>query len=167
MGRAQIAHSEIEPRLHLPIGVLGQTDGAGLGDAFQSRGDIDAVAHQIAVALLDHVAEMDADAKLDAALRRQAGVALDHAVLHLDGAAHGVDDAAELDDGSVAGALDDAPVMHGDGRIDQIAAERPQPRQDAILVGASEPAVADHVRHQNRREFPGLGHGFAPSQELD
>ena len=70
---------------------------AGLGDTFQSRGDIDAVAHQVAVALLDHVAEMDADPELDAPLRREAGVALDHAVLHLDGAAHGVDHAAELD----------------------------------------------------------------------
>ena len=162
LGRAQIAHGKIEPRLHLPIGVLGKTDGAGLGDAFQSRGDIDAVAHQIAVALLDHVAEMDADAELDAALGRKAGVALDHTVLHLDGAAHGIDHAAELNDGSVAGALDHAPIMDGDGRVDQIAAQRSQPRQCAILVGASKPAVSDHIRHQNRREFPGLGHGVPP-----
>ena len=54
---------------------------------------------------------------------------------------------------AVAGALDDAPVMHGDGRVDQIAAQRPQPRQDAILVRAGEPAVADHVRAKNRRKF--------------
>ena len=59
---------------------------------------------------------------------------------------------------AVAGALDHAPVMHGDGRIDQIAAERPQPRQRAILVGAGEPAVSDHIGRQDRREFPGLGH---------
>ena len=75
-----------------------------------------------------------------------AGVALDHAVLHFDRAAHGVDDAAELDDAAVAGALDDAPVMHGDRWIDQIAAQRPEPRQDAILVRAREPAIADDVR---------------------
>ena len=60
---------------------------------------------------------------------------------------------------AVAGALDDAAVMHGDGRVDQIAAQRPQPRKRAILVGAGEPAVADDVGHQDRREFPGLGHG--------
>ena len=118
---------------------------------FEPRGDIDAVAHQVAVALLDHVAEMNADAELDAAIRRHAGVALDHAVLHFDRAAHGVDDAAELDDDAVAGALDDAPVMHGDGRIDEIAAQRPQPRQDAILVRAGEPAVADDVRDKGSR----------------
>ena len=44
---------------------------------------------------------MNANAKLDAALGRQAGVALDHAILHLDGAAHGVDHAAKFDEAAV------------------------------------------------------------------
>ena len=124
----------------------------------QARGDIDAVAHQIAVGLLDDVAEMNADAELDAALGRHAGVALDQAVLHFDRAAHRVDHAAELDKAAVAGALDDAPVMRGDGGIDQIAAQPPEPRQGAILVRAGEPAVADNIGDQDRRDFPGLAH---------
>ena len=86
---------------------------------------------------------MDADAKLDAALGR----------LHLDGAAHSVDYAAELHYGSITGAFDDAPVMHGDGGIEQIAAEPAEPRQCAILVGASEPAIPDHIRRKNSRNF--------------
>ena len=60
---------KIEPRAHLPVGVLGKADSAGLGDPLQPRGNIDAVAHQIAVALLDNVAEVNADAEFDAALR--------------------------------------------------------------------------------------------------
>ena len=68
---------------------------------------------------------MDADAEFDAPLRRQAGVALDEAVLNLDRAAHRVDHAAELDKNSVAGALDDASVMRVDGGVDQIAAQAP------------------------------------------
>ena len=134
----------------------------GSADALEPRGDVDAVAHEIAVALLDDVAEMNADAKLDATLRRQAGIALDHAALHFDRAAHGVDHAAKLDEAAVAGALNDAAVMDGDGRIDQVAAERPEPRQNAILVRPGEPAVADNIRDQNRRDLPGLAHG-APS----
>jgi hypothetical protein len=68
---------------------------------------------------------MDADAKLGAALRRQAGVALDHAVLYLDGAANGVNHAADLKDGTIAGALDHPPIMDGDYRVDQITNEAP------------------------------------------
>ena len=98
MGRAEIGDCEIEPPLDLPIGVLREADRAGLGDAFQACGDIDAVAHQIAVALFDDVPEVDANAEDDASVLRQAGVALDHGVLHFDRAAHGVDHAAEFDE---------------------------------------------------------------------
>jgi hypothetical protein len=41
---------------------------------------------------------MNPDAKLDTLLGWQARVALDHASLHLEGAAYGVDHAPELDD---------------------------------------------------------------------
>ena len=99
-------------------GLLGEADRAGLGDPLQSRRDIDAVAHEIAVALLDHIAEMDADAEIDAALGRHTGVALDHGVPDFESAAHRVDHAADFDQRAVAGALNDAPAMNGDGRID-------------------------------------------------
>ena len=129
---------------------------------FEPRGDIDAVAHQIAVALLDHVAEMDADPKFDALVRRDPSVALDHRPLDFNGAVHCVDDTPELDNCAIAGALDDAPVMHGDGRVDQIAAQRPQPRQNPILVGSGKPRIADDVGHQDRGQFSGFAHGATP-----
>ena len=78
-------------------------------------------------------------------------------------ATHGVDHAAELDKNAIPGALDDAAVVHGDGRIDQVAAQRPEPLQRAIFVRAGEPAVADHVRDQDRSKFSRLAHG-APSR---
>ncbi len=129
LGRPEVADLEIESRLHLAVRVLGKADRTGLRDAFQPRGDIDAVAHEVAVALLHHVADMDADAELDAPVLWHADIALDEAALHFDRAAHRVDDAAELDDRAVACALDDAAAMGGDGRIDQIAAESPEPRK--------------------------------------
>src|SRR5262249_52904910 len=100
----------------------------------RSRRDIDAVAHQVAIALLDDIAEMDADADFDVALRRQAGVALDHAVLDLDGAANRIDDASELDENAIARPFDDAVVMQRDGGVDEVAAERAQPRKRPLLV---------------------------------
>ena len=151
---------------NLPIGILRYANPANLANAFEARGDIDAVAHQIAVALLDNIAQMNADTKFDAALRRKTGISLDHAALHFDGAAHGVDDAAKFDDGSIARALDHAPVVHGDGRIDHVAAERAKPRQGAILIRSDEAAVANHVRDQNRRDLPRFGHvGIGISQK--
>jgi hypothetical protein len=45
----------------------------------------------------------DADPKLDALIGREARVALDHAGLHFDSAAHRIDYTAEFDVAAVAG----------------------------------------------------------------
>ena len=160
--RAEIADLKIEPPFHLTIGVLGEADRPGLGDALQPRGDIDAVAHEVAVAFLDHVAEMDADPKFDALVGRDLSVALDHRSLDFNGAFHRVDDTPELDNRAIAGALDDPSVVHGDDRVDQVAAQRPEPRQNPVLVGPGKPRIADHVRAKDRSQFSGLAHGAMP-----
>jgi hypothetical protein len=50
-------------------------------------------------------------------------------------------------------------MMRCDGGIDQIAPQPAQSRKSAILIGASKPAVSDHIRRKNGCEFPGLRHG--------
>jgi hypothetical protein len=102
--------------------VLRKTSCAGPRNALKPRGDIDAVAHQVAIALLDDVADVNPDAEFDSPILRHAGIALEHRVLHLDRATNGVDDAAKFDDRAAAGALDDAPIVHGDRGINQVAA---------------------------------------------
>ena len=106
----------------------------------------------------DALRPTNTDAEFDAALGRQACVALDEAVLHLDGAAHRVDQAAKLDEAAVAGSFDEAPVMRVDGRVDQIAAQPTEPRQRAILIRSRQPAVANDIRDQNRRDLPRSRH---------
>jgi hypothetical protein len=54
------------------------------------------------VALDDHIAEIDADAQLDAAVRCGAGVAFGHRLLHGDGTAHRI--------ASIAGAEKSSPT---------------------------------------------------------
>ena len=81
--------------------------------------------------------------------------------MHLDRAAYGVDHAAEFDDRAVAGALNDAATMGGDGGIDQIAAETSQARKRAVLVRPGEPAVTYDISNQDRRNFPRFRHGSA------
>ena len=122
---AKVADDEIETAFDLSVSVLRQADRSGLGDSLETRGDIDAVAHQVAIALFDHVAEMNADPELDPALGRQAGVALHESMLQLDRAADCVDHAAKFDDEAVARALDHTSAMDGDRRLDQVAPQRP------------------------------------------
>ena len=114
MGLAEIADREIKTALDLSVGILGKTDRTRLANALQPRGDVDAITHEVAVRFLDDVAQMNADAKFDALFEHDARVALNHGVLHFECAAHCVDYAAELDDAAVAGALDDAAMVHRD-----------------------------------------------------
>src|SRR5262245_22724777 len=102
---------------------------------------------------------MNANAEFDALVWRDLSVTRNHRPLDFDGAIHRIDDAAELDNCTVASAFDDAAMMHGDGRVDQVAPERAQPRQNAVLVGSGKARVADDIGHQDRRELPGLAHG--------
>ena len=71
-------------------------DTTRLRQGFEASGHVDAVAEDV-VAIDDDVAEIDANAELDARIGRHVGVAFGHLALHVDGAAHGVDDAGELD----------------------------------------------------------------------
>ena len=158
LGCAEVGDLEIEPSFDLPVGLLGQADRARLGDALQQRRDIDAVAHQVAVGFLNNVADMNADAKFDSFVGRDLSVALNHRPLDFDGEANRIDDAPELDNRTVAGALNDPAVVDGDRRVDQVAPKGPEPGKDAILVRSSQPAVTDNVGDQDRRKFPGLAH---------
>ena len=96
---------------------------------------------------------MGADAQLDPPLRRDARIALDNSGLDFDCATRLIDHAAKFGDESVAGALDDPAVVSGHRRLDQIAEERAQPRERALLVHAREPAVANDIGEQDRRDF--------------
>ena len=128
----------------------------------KTRGDVHPVSHEVAVRLFDHVAQMNADPKDDPLVSWESGVALDHRRLHFDCAAHRLDDAAKFDDRAVAGAFDDAALVKGDGRVDDVATQRAQARQDPILVRSREPTVADNVRCENRRELTDFAHLTPP-----
>jgi hypothetical protein len=104
-----------------------------------------------------------ADPKFDALVGRDLGVALDHRPLDFNGAIHCVDDAAEFDNAAVACALDDAPMMHRDGRVDQVAAKGPKASKNSIFVASGQARVADDVGDQDGGQFSGLAHGGSRS----
>ena len=75
-----------------------------------------------------------------------------HPALNLGGAGHRVDDAVELDQHAVAGRLDDAAAVLGDGGIDELEAMGLEARERPRLVDLHQPAVADHVGGEHRCE---------------
>ena len=120
----QVDEGHVQFVANLLVSRRRKTDGARLANSLEPRSDVDPVAHQIAVALLDDVAQVNADASLDTLAGGQAGVALSQAATHFHGAAHGLDHAAKFDERTVAGPLDDPPVVNRDRRVDQVAAQR-------------------------------------------
>jgi hypothetical protein len=77
--------------------------------------------HPIPVNLLaldHHVAEVNADAKLHPPLGREARVLSFESGLNIDGAVHCLDHACEFGEHTVAGGVDEPPVMLPDLRID-------------------------------------------------
>ena len=124
-------------------------DSAGLCDAFKPRGDIDAIAENIVV-IDNHVAEVDADPKLDPPVLGNSGVAGRHIPLDFGGAFDRIHDARKLDQHSVAGQLDDSALMLGNGRVDQFRAMAFEVRQCADLISAHQAAVTDNVGGHDR-----------------
>src|SRR5271166_3709029 len=105
---AEILKDKRQPIANVIMNRVGDEHPAGIGQGFDPCGDIDAVAIEV-IALDDHVAEIDADAQLDAVVRRGAAVALRHRLLHFDRTAHGIDDAAKFHQHPVAGGLATRP----------------------------------------------------------
>ena len=79
---------------------------ARIGKLLKARGDIDALAVPVRP-LDDHLAEIDADAHVDALVLGKACVSLRHAALDVDGAFDRVDDARELGQKPIAHQLED------------------------------------------------------------
>jgi len=106
---------------YVPPRLGGDADPTWRSETFEARGNIDAVTVDV-VRRDDHVAEIDADAKLGAAILRQHRVAREKVPLHFQRAAHRIDDAAELDESAIAAMLDDASAMLADLGRDNLAA---------------------------------------------
>src|SRR3974377_1511778 len=78
---------------HMTPSVRGDADAAGRGEALETRCKVNAVAVDV-VRCDDAVAEVDADAKLDAAAFWHPGIPGENEPLHAQGAAYRVDEAA-------------------------------------------------------------------------
>src|SRR5262249_30379255 len=76
-------------------------DAARFRQAFKARCDVDPVAEDV-VGIDDDVAEIDADAEIDAPFGVHTGIARGHLALHFDRATNRIDHARELAEQTVA-----------------------------------------------------------------
>nr|WP_292598640.1 hypothetical protein [Mesorhizobium sp.] len=137
---AGVERLNVELVPHLPVGIVGEADAARLRDLFETRSDVHAIAEDIAV-FDDDVADVDADAQLDAPSFRNGPVSLEHGALHGNGAGHRLNDRGKLQQQTVAGRLDDMALVLGDERVDQLLAVRLEGGQRLRLVLAHQARV--------------------------
>jgi hypothetical protein len=131
---AGIEKISVELIAYLPIGVLGDANPAGLGDAFEPSCNVDPIAEDIAL-LDDNVADVDPDTDFDALFIRNADIALRHPVLQLDRAARGVHGTDEFDEYAIAGAFDDTAAVLRDGWFQEFTAVGVKSGERPFLVG--------------------------------
>jgi hypothetical protein len=124
--------------VHLVVDDCRNQDATRIGKSFEAGGDVDAITVNVAV-LDDDVAEIDADTELNALCGRDVGITLGHTLLHCHRAGDGFDNAGKLDKEAVSGGLDNATLVNGDLRIDQLAPVGSEPREGTLLVGTHQP----------------------------
>jgi hypothetical protein len=141
---------------------LRDADAARFGEPLKACRQVDAVAVDVAVRLVDDVAEVDADPEPEAELRGNAGLALRRAALDRSGTGDRVHRAAEHAQDAVAHQFGDTAAMLRDQRLDELSSEVFEAAQRAVLIRLHQACVADHVRRQDGGEPPvdsGTGHG--------
>jgi hypothetical protein len=121
-----------------------------LGDLLKPRRDVDAVAVDPGL-VVDHVAQIDADAKEHAPRRGHVRIACSHDRLNLHRALCRADRARELGEDAVARRVDDAAAVLADQRQDHglVTLEVADGRR---LVLPHEPAVTGDVGSQDGGE---------------
>ena len=112
--------------------------------AFKPRRHVHAIAIKV-VTIDDQIAQMQAHAEHKRSIGRLVAVGLGHRLLELDSGAKRIDGARELDQGTVAGQLDQAPAVFRQNRVEAFGTVLPQARQRAALVTPHQAGVADNV----------------------
>src|SRR5215471_14492308 len=119
-------------------------DPTRLRKLLQARRYVDTVAEDVLI-LDDDLTDVDTHTEVDALVGWHSGIAFGHATLHLDRAAHGIYNASEFQEKTVAGGLDNPTVVFGNLRVNKVPPVGLQSRQGATVVTAHEHGIARHI----------------------
>src|ERR1700736_4452283 len=131
---AAILETNVDPIADAFVDDRGDADPTGLGEGFQSRGDVDAIAINV-LAFDNDIAKIDTDSQHDDRLRRALIRRRGAGALHRKRTIYSIDHAAELDDGAIADQLHDAAVVGGDRWVEDGLSVPLQSSQRARLIG--------------------------------
>jgi len=149
--QTHIVEDKINLAADLALGVVRNADASGFRNTLQARGDVDAVAENVAV-VEDDISDVNTDAKFNSDVLRNVSVLSGHSALDFGGAPRRVYGAGEFDQHAVAGGLDDAASMLGDRRIEKRLPQCLELRERAFLVTTHQTAVAGNIRRQHSRQ---------------
>ena len=140
-----IVEFETELVLHLVVYNTRNHNAARIGKRFQPRRHVNAVAVNV-VTIDDDIANINADAELDASLSRYVGRLRSIIARWMSTAKpYGVHHTNKFDKHAVPGGLHDATAMFGDLGIDQFLPMRLELAQRAFVVIAYQPAIASDI----------------------
>ena len=108
-----VLEGNLDDLANLIVDGLRDANTSRLGQLFEADSNVHAGAVKI-VLFGNHIAEVNANAKLHSFVLGDGGVALRNLVLYLDSAANGLNDAGKLGDDAVPCAAEDVTVMGGD-----------------------------------------------------
>ena len=147
---AHILEGERQFAADLIVDGTGNEHATRLSQRFQPRRDVDAVTVDPGL-VVDHISQIDPDAKPHAATLGHPLVALGHHGLHLDCTLGGAYDAGKLSHDAIAGRVDDPPAVPADQRQDH-ALMGLEVAHGGGLVLVHEPAVARDIGGKNGGE---------------
>ena len=153
---SEVDELRLDPSPHMLVRRARNGHATGFGDAFEPRGDVDAVAEDI-LALDKHIAEMDADPVEDALRLEGAFIAGRHLLLHRQGAFDRRDDGREFDEHPVAHGLEQPPAVRGDDRLSGLSPLAHETCR-AGLVLAHHARIADDIGGEDRGKLAGGCH---------
>jgi hypothetical protein len=131
----------------LVVDGMGHEHATRLSQCFQPRRNVDAITVDPSL-VVDHISQIDPDAKPHAAILGHPRVALSHHGLDLDRTLGGADDAGKLSQDAIAGGIDDPPPVPADQRQDH-ALMGLEVTHGGGLVFVHEPAVARDIGGKN------------------
>jgi len=129
---------------------IGNEHAARLSQRLQPRRDVDAVTVDSGL-VVDHISQIDPNAKPHAATLGHPSVALGHHGLDLDRTLGGAYDAGKLSHDAIASGVDDPPTVPADQGQDHALMGLEVPHGGG-LIGVHEPTVASDIRGENGGE---------------